>query len=105
MIYEVEFRTSAQRDLEDILIYLAPRMGIVPARAYVKRIQNYCLGLANSPKRGAQRNDIRPGVRFVGYRRRATIAFRVDGRTVTILRIFHRGRKIALDNDRPDETD
>lgn len=105
MIYEVEFRNSALRDLEDILTYLAPRMGIVPARAYVRRIQNYCLGLVNSPKRGTQRDDIRPGIRLVGYRRRATIAFRVEGNTVTILRIFHRGRNVDLDDDRPGEAD
>jgi plasmid stabilization system protein ParE len=38
------------------------------------------------------RDDIRPGLRVVGFERRATIAFRVEDDRVTILRIFHGGR-------------
>jgi plasmid stabilization system protein ParE len=43
-----------------------------------------------------RREDISPGLRAVGYRNRATIAFRIKDNTVTIMRIFHGGREIRL---------
>lgn len=42
--------------------------------------------------RGHHRNDIRPGLRIVGFERRVTIAFCVDESAVTILRVFYGGR-------------
>ena len=46
------------------------------------------------PERGAQRDDLLPRLRPVGYRRRVTIAFRVDAAsaTVTILGVFYGGQ-------------
>jgi toxin ParE1/3/4 len=38
------------------------------------------------------RDDIRPGLRVVGYKHRASIAFTVEGERVIILRIFHGGQ-------------
>jgi toxin ParE1/3/4 len=38
------------------------------------------------------RDDIRPGLRIVGFERRVTIAFSVDDGRVTILRVFYGGR-------------
>lgn len=35
-----------------------------------------------------------PGLRIVGFRRRATVAFLVRQSEVTIIRIFHKGREI-----------
>jgi toxin ParE1/3/4 len=42
--------------------------------------------------RGAQRNDIRPGLRVFGFRRRGSIAFEVKAEVVTILGIFYGGQ-------------
>lgn len=42
--------------------------------------------------RGTRRDDIRPGLRTVGFERRATIAFKVLAREVVIVRIFYGGR-------------
>jgi toxin ParE1/3/4 len=44
--------------------------------------------------RGTRRDDIRPGLRVVGFERRVTIAFHVDDTTVTIDRILYGGREI-----------
>ncbi len=45
-----------------------------------------------APERGHIRNDLRIGVRVVGFERRATIAFSVSEDRVDILRIFRAGR-------------
>jgi toxin ParE1/3/4 len=98
MTYRVLFSPEASEDLEDILVYLAPLMGAAEARAYVGRIRAYCTGFSQFPQRGTRRDDVRPGLRLVGYRRRATIAFLVEQDVVMILRVFNRGRDIAFDD-------
>jgi len=99
MTHRVIFGPRAAQDLQDVITYLAPRMGVDPALDYVQRIENYCLGFANFPKRGTLRDDVRPGLRLVGYRRKATIAFSVEQDVVMIIRVFHRGRNIDLDDE------
>jgi plasmid stabilization system protein ParE len=42
--------------------------------------------------RGARRNDIRPGLRVFGFRRRVSIAFEVTDNVVTVLGIFYGGQ-------------
>jgi plasmid stabilization system protein ParE len=98
MTYQVVFSPQAIRDLDDALIYLAPEMGAAAAREYLAKIRNYCAGFATFPNRGMRRDDLRPGIRLVGYRYKATIAFDIDRETVTILRIYHRGRNIDADD-------
>ena len=42
--------------------------------------------------RGMARDDLRPGLRVVGFRRRVTIAFAITEETVEILGIYYGGR-------------
>ncbi|MET3592893.1 plasmid stabilization system protein ParE [Mesorhizobium shonense] len=51
------------------------------------------------PERGTRHDEIAHGLRTVGWRRRATIAFEVAGDTVIILRVLYAGRTLKL----PDE--
>jgi toxin ParE1/3/4 len=44
------------------------------------------------PERGTRRDDLSPGLRIVGYRRRATIAFTVESDAVIIQGIFYGGQ-------------
>jgi toxin ParE1/3/4 len=46
-------------------------------------------------ERGTRRDDIRPGLRIVGFERRMVIAFHVDERTATIDRILYGGRDLG----------
>lgn len=74
--------------------------GREPANAYVGNLYAYCMNLSMFPQRGMLRDDLHPGIRIVGYRRKASIAFRVEGGLVTIVRVFHGGQDIVLaDND------
>ncbi|WP_027052249.1 type II toxin-antitoxin system RelE/ParE family toxin [Mesorhizobium erdmanii] len=96
MTHRVAFSKAAEQDLLDLLTYLVPQAGERIARAYVDRLIDYCSAFGNFPERGTRHDDVRPGLRTVGYRRRATIAFTVKDKTVTIIRIFHGGRDVIL---------
>ena len=94
MSIRVGFSERAIADLQDIYDYIAPRGNERIARDYVARLYAYCLDFQVFPERGVRRDDLRPGLRLIGYRRQATIAFAVLGHDVTILRVFQRGRDV-----------
>lgn len=92
--YPVRFLPAAAEDLKKLFDYISPRAGDAVARDFVTRLHGYCLGLDLFPERGTQRDDIRSGLRLLGYRRQATIAFSMQGETVVILRILLRGQDV-----------
>lgn len=105
MTYTVIFALEARLDLADLFDYLAERTGEDFARAYINRIVEHCRRFDKFPKRGTPRNDIEPGLRLVGYKHRATIAFRVEGDTVVIARFLYAGRSLSGAVDIDDEDD
>ncbi len=60
----------------------------------VNLIREYIKGMHDTPHRGAKRDDLRPGLRIVPFRKRTAIAFEIDEteRTVMILRVFYGGQ-------------
>ena len=91
MAYEVVFAPEARDDLLQLYDYIAAQSG--PARA--QRILSYCLGFETFPERGMRRDDVRPGLRIVGFARRVTIAFHISDGTVTIDRVLYAGRDLT----------
>lgn len=55
------------------------------------------MSLQTFPERGSVRDRVLPGLRIIGFERSASIAFRVTGDTVEILRILQRGRDIPAE--------
>ena len=90
--YEVSFRPQAEADLFDLYRYIARESGTAVAGAYIDRIETACLALETFPERGTRRDDLRLGLRTMGFERRATIVFQVMEREVIIVRIFYGGR-------------
>jgi toxin ParE1/3/4 len=90
---EVRFRPRAEADLLELYHYIAAEAGLDMAGAYIDRIEAACLALESFPERGTRRDDIRPGLRTIGFERRATIVFRVARATVEIVRIFYGGQE------------
>ena len=88
----VEFTRRAQADLHGLFDYLADRFSFTNAQRYVEQIEKTCSSLCTMPNRGTERSDLRPGLRSMGFRRRITIAFRIKGDSVSILRILYGGR-------------
>jgi plasmid stabilization system protein ParE len=92
----VVFTETANADLDDIFAWIADHAGLEVALAYTGRIERFCHEMTPFPQRGTARNDVRPGLRTVGFERRATIAFTVKGEDVIILRILYAGRSLEL---------
>jgi toxin ParE1/3/4 len=90
--YEVRFRPRAEADLIELYRYIRTESGAEVAGAYIDRIEAACLSLETFPERGTRRDDIRPGLRTMGFERRATIVFQVLIDEVVIVRIFYGGR-------------
>ena len=88
----VVFSRPAQADLGSLYEWLAGVAGPETALRYVNGITDYCRSLGLGSHRGHLRNDLREGLRVVGYKRRVTILFTVEDKRVVILRIFYGGR-------------
>jgi toxin ParE1/3/4 len=90
----VVFSASAEADLDKLFEWLADRAGLVTALAYTERIRRYFSDFQPFPKRGTTRDDLRVGLRTVGFERRVTIAFTIRSDDVVILRILYGGRSL-----------
>ncbi len=88
----VEFAPGALEDLRGIYDWIADVSGVETAFGYVDRLETYCRGMSVAAERGQRREDIRPGLRIVGFERRVTIAFTVTETRVTIMRVLYAGR-------------
>ena len=91
---KVVFTPEAQIDLLSLYEYIAADSGPARALSYIERIEGYCARFDLVAERGTRRDDIRPGLRIVGFERRVAIAFHVDATTVTIDRILYGGREL-----------
>ncbi|MFE0759334.1 type II toxin-antitoxin system RelE/ParE family toxin [Inquilinus sp. NPDC058860] len=73
------------------------------AERYTTAIVQYCRSLSTFPERGTRRDDLRPGLRLLGFRRRVTIGLTLNDRVVTILGVFYGGQDVeaALQAEEP----
>jgi toxin ParE1/3/4 len=92
--HAILFGPKAQLHLSQLQSFVATRSGAPRANRFVGEIITYCLGLSTFPMRGTLREDIRPGLRLVGFRRRVTIAFHVTDTEVIILGVFYGGQDV-----------
>jgi toxin ParE1/3/4 len=92
--HRIEFSPEALGDLIDLYDHIALRDGAERAIGYIDRIEECCRNLSVFPGRGVRRDDLRPGLRVLGFERRAVIALQIDADTVTILRILYGGRDL-----------
>jgi len=95
MIYEIIYRPDAEAELDQLLTHISGAAGWAVASAYVDGIFKLVDGLQTFPKRGTERSEILPGLRIVGYKRSASIAFVVTEKAVIVLGVFYRGRNIT----------
>jgi toxin ParE1/3/4 len=90
---KVVFRAVAERDLAKLYNDIKESRGEpTVAINYIRRIRSFCEGFAEFPERGMKRDDIRPGLRIIGFERRVAIAFTFDEEHVRIGRILYGGR-------------
>ena len=92
--YRVIFSPEAREDLLGLYDYIADEGGDAVALGYVERIEAFCRRLETFPERGTVRDDIRTGLRIIGFERRVSIAFHVETETVVVNRILYGGRDV-----------
>jgi len=83
---------QAQRDLDQLQRYLSDRFSPTNAEKYVRRLIAACKSIGLAPHRGTQRDDLRPGLRVIGFERRVAISFETKENAVYILAILYGGR-------------
>lgn len=92
--YRLEYLPVAERDLLDILDYIA-RDRPAAARAFVDRLERAIDGLARFPRSGRAPED--DDLRRLGYRVLVVegylVFYVVTGRTVQIRRVIHGARR------------
>lgn len=88
----VSFAPEARSDLLRLGDWIAERAGVDVALNYIERLETYCMGFETGGERGQRRDDIRIGLRVVGFERRVAIAFTISNTEVTILRLYYGGQ-------------
>lgn len=75
------------------------------AAGYSDAVVSFCEGLATFPRQGVSRDDIRPGLRVISYRRRVVIAYAELNDRVSIIGVFYGGRdfETALQEETAEE--
>jgi len=89
--YRVAFRREALDQLEELYDFIADAGSPDNAARFTHAIVSFCEALGDFPFRGRSRDDLRPGLRTIGYRRRVVIAYAVIAEAVTVIGIFYGG--------------
>lgn len=94
MNFRVRFAPEAADQLEELHAFVSKAGTPAIASDYLDAIVRFCEGLAVFPIRGTPREDIRPGLRTVAYRKRVIIAFTFDehAKAIEILGVFYGGQ-------------
>ncbi|KAA1183770.1 type II toxin-antitoxin system RelE/ParE family toxin [Rhizobium tropici] len=97
MDYYIRLHKLAEAELDQIFDDMTANVGPAIAGNYVGGIYELIEGLATFAERGTVREGPVLGLRIIGYRRTASIAFVVEGDQVTVLGVFRRGRNVTAD--------
>ena len=92
MSHRVVFTPEAEAQLVALYRYITQEASADIAERFTTAIIEHCEGLVPFPHRGTPRDDIRPGLRTIPFRRRVTIAYAVDADQVAILGVYHGGQ-------------
>jgi len=90
--FEVRYRRSAQDDLRSILRFIVESSGAVnTALAYIDRIEQRCLRLAEFPLSGHPRSDLGKDIFTVPFEG-AMIVYTIEAEIIWVIRVFARGQ-------------
>lgn len=92
MAYRIVFTPEARDQLDHLHGYILAAADAETAARFVNGIVDHVAGLSEFPERGTPRDDLRPGLRTLAWRRRVTIAFMVEATDVVVIGVFYGGR-------------
>ena len=87
---------QAEADLVDISLYIA-RDNPVRAMTFVDEIEAKAMTLADTPMKGAARDDLNPGIRLLVHGAYG-VYYRVTNENIRILRVLHSARDLSVDD-------
>jgi len=90
--YRIIVLPEARDQLDHLYRYIASAADPATASRFVAGILDHIATLEQFPERGTPRDDLRPGLRTLAWRRRVTIAFMVEEQAVVVIGIFYGGR-------------
>jgi toxin ParE1/3/4 len=90
VVYSPEAEAQLLALFSQIALAASPEI----AARYTDAIVEQCESLNAFPMRGMQRDDLHPGLRIFGFRKRVSIAFEVTGDLVIIAGIFYGGQDL-----------
>jgi toxin ParE1/3/4 len=96
MSHPVVFAPEVEAQLVALYRYIRQEASADIAERFTTAIIHHCEGLETFPHRGTPRDDIRPGLRTVSFRRRVTIAYAVATDQVSILGIYYGGQEFTV---------
>ncbi len=94
MTYRIVFTPEARDELARLNAYLAAAADAEIAARFTSGILEAIAALDQYPARGTPRDDLRPGLRTLAWRRRVTIAYVAEEAAVVIIGIFYGGRDV-----------
>ena len=92
MKYQVVFAPEAEEQLVALYNHISDAASPNTAERYVGEVIDYCAGLTLFPLRGTRRDEIRPNLRIINYKKTTIIAFEVGNSVVTVLGIYYGGQ-------------
>ena len=93
-MFRVIYSPQAEAQLLALFFQIARAASPEIAARYIDGIMHQCESLSTFPMRGTRRDDLHPGLRVFGFRRRVSIAFAIAGDQVTIAGIFYGGQNL-----------
>lgn len=102
MKYQVHYSSQAKAHLVDIYRYIERQASFTTADRFTTVVVDFCDSLEDFPQRGSRRDDLLPGLRIVGFRRRVSVAFTVTENKVEILGIYYGGVDFEADFQKDD---
>lgn len=95
MVFRVVFHPAATQEIDDLFDMIASTAGPMVAERYIDGLLEFIESLEAFPMRGTIREGKIEGLRIIGYRRRVSIGFAVEGNTVLVLGVFAKGRNVT----------
>jgi toxin ParE1/3/4 len=88
----VVYSPEARSDLRELYFWIADAASPEVAHAYLIRVARWLASFDIASERRTRRDDVRHGLRTVGFERRLTVAFTVSDSEVRILRVLRAGQ-------------
>jgi toxin ParE1/3/4 len=89
--YRVIYSRRSDANITRILSYIAVEASPRIAVSFIQDLREHCETLSLFPQRGIDLGVIKPGLRLDGFRKTASIVFRIDKDTVVIMAVYYRG--------------